>query len=371
MNRRELLRISGVTIVVASAGTYLLSDKTNFLRSDFEDDSIVKISFQPGENEILYLASLAPSGHNTQPWLVHYIEPYHWIIGNDKSKWLPAVDPSQRETVLSIGAFIQNLEFAANNAGYSCSFNLLAETNKDRDLVEVRLQKTLGVRNYDTQKLLKRRTVRSGYLTETLRKEDSAYLLSGESDYTHFIPHGSKEYKWLNEQTIEANRLQANCNAAQKELSEWIRFSSKEAEKHCDGLTTAGMELDGIAGWYLRNFYDQENVMDNKFRDQGIDKVKKQVSQSAGWLIITSKENSVATLIETGKRFQRIFLKVRDRNVAIHPMTQILEEGETKTQVNASIGISGEIQFILRLGYLKNYPDPVTLRRPVNLFVLK
>ena len=66
MNRREFLRISGVTIVVASAGTYLLSDKTNFLRSDFEDDSIVKFSFQPGEKEILYLASLAPSGHNTQ-----------------------------------------------------------------------------------------------------------------------------------------------------------------------------------------------------------------------------------------------------------------------------------------------------------------
>jgi len=370
MNRSEFLRISGVTIVVASAGTYLLSDKTNFLRSDFEDDSIVNFSFQPGEKEILYLASLAPSGHNTQPWLVHYIEPYHWIIGNDKSKWLPAVDPSQRETVLSIGAFIQNLEFAANYTGYTCEFKLLAATNQDTDLLEVRLQKTAGVPNYDTQKLLKRRTVRSGYLTATLKKEDSAYLLSGENDYTHFIPNGSKEYKWLNEQTIEANRIQAYRNAAQQELSEWIRFSSREAEKHCDGLTTAGMELDGIAGWYLRNFYKQKDVMKNKFREQGIDKVKKQVSQSAGWLIITSKDNSVETLIETGKRFERIFLKVRDRNVAIHPMTQILEEGKTQKQVSASIGLSDEIQFILRLGYLKNYPDPVTLRRPVNLFVI-
>jgi hypothetical protein len=103
-----------------------------------------------------------------------------------------------------------------------------------------------------------------------------------------------------------------------------------------------------------------------KFREQGIDKVKKQVSQSAGWLIITSKENTVATLLETGKRFQRMFLKVRDKNIAIHPMTQILEETETKNQSNKSIGINDEIQFILRIGYLKNYPEPVTLRRSVN-----
>ncbi len=131
------------------------------------------------------------------------------------------------------------------------------------------------------------------------------------------------------------------------------------------------MELDGIPGWILRNFYKQEDVLKKKFREQGIDKVKKQVSQSAGWLIITSKENTVATLLETGKRFQRMFLKVRDKNIAIHPMTQILEETETKNQSNKSIGINDEIQFILRMGYLKNYPEPVTLRRSVNWFVKK
>ncbi|MCI3936293.1 hypothetical protein MQX03_03730 [Chryseobacterium aahli] len=32
------------------------------------------------EKEILILASLAPSGHNTQPWFVKYHEPFHWTI---------------------------------------------------------------------------------------------------------------------------------------------------------------------------------------------------------------------------------------------------------------------------------------------------
>jgi hypothetical protein len=208
-------------------------------------------------------------------------------------------------------------------------------------------------------------------LNDALKKEDTAYLLDNETDFFHFIPNSSKEYNWLNEQTIAANRIQTYRDAAQKELSEWIRFSGNEARKHCDGLTTAGMELDGIPAWMLRNFYKQEDVMKNKFREQGIEKVKKQVSQSAGWLMITSKDHSVSTLLETGKRFQRMFLKVRDKSIAIHPMTQILEETATKNQVNTAIGISDEIQFILRLGYLKNYPQPVTLRRPVNWFVKK
>jgi hypothetical protein len=371
MNRRKFLGIAGVTMVVAGGATYLFSDKNNFERSDIEDAGSNGFSFQPDEKEILYMASLAPSGHNTQPWFVKYIEPYHWIIGNDKRKWLPAVDPTQRETMLSIGAFMQNLEFAANNAGYSCQFTLLALTNQDENILDVRLQKSTTAIKYDINKIKNRRTVRSGYLNAVLKKEDAAYLLGNETDFTHFIPNSSKEYNWLNEQTIEANRLQAYRDAAQKELSEWIRFSSNEAKKYCDGLTTAGMELGGIPGWILRNFYKQKDVMTNKFREQGLDKVRKQVSQSAGWLIITSKGDSVATLLETGQRLQRIFLKVRDKNIAIHPMTQILEEAATKKKVNAAMGISDEIQFILRLGYLTKYPDPVTLRRPVNWFVKK
>ena len=109
--------------------------------------------------------------------------------------------------------------------------------------------------------------------------------------------------------------------------------------------------------------------MKKGFREQSINKVIEQVSQSAGWLLITSKDNSVATLLETGKRMQRMFLKVRERNIAIHPMTQILEESSTCKTVNQSIGISDNIQFILRTGYIKNYPEPVSLRRAVERFV--
>lgn len=369
MNRRNFIAIAGTTIVVAGGVYYLSTDKSNFVRADIKDDSSGNIPLKDDERAILYLASLAPSGHNTQPWFVKYIEPYHWIIGNDKSKWLLGVDPTQRETMLSIGAFLQNVEYAASQSGYACQFTLLATTNQDENMVEVKLTNAINSIKYDIQKIKQRRTVRSNYLSDILKKEDIAYLANDEPDFIHYIPNSSKEHQWLNEQTIEANRIQAYRDDAEKELADWIRFSSKDAKAHCDGLTMASMEIEGITAWYLRNFYGKAYVMKNSFREKSIDSVKEQVAKSAGWLLITSKDNSVATLLETGKRLQRLLLKIRERNIAIHPMTQILEEPATRQLLHSSIGINDNVQFILRTGYVKNYPQPVSLRRPVDWFV--
>lgn len=368
MKRGTFLKIAGGTLLAAGGIGYLASDKRNFTREENKISS-GKSLLQPDEQSILYLASLAPSGHNTQPWFVKYVEPYNWVIGNDKTKWLPAVDPTQRETILSIGAFIQNLELAASHYGYTCQFDLLAQSNQDENIISAKLAKSSNELDFDVSKIKMRRTVRSSYLSERLRKEDIDFLLQPERDYFHFIPKETKEYDWLNEQTIEANRSQSYRDEAQKELAAWIRFSSNDAQKYNDGLTTASMEIEGIPSWILRNFYEEADVMKNSFREQSIDKVRKQVAQSGGWLLITSKNNSVATLLETGRKMQRLFLQVREKNIALHPMTQILEESTTSQILNQSMGIQDNVQFILRMGYLKNYPEPVSLRRLTDSFV--
>jgi nitroreductase len=369
MNRRKFFSITGGLIAIGSTGTYLLSDKTAYTRNDLPATYKAGMQLSKDEYEILQLASLAPSGHNTQPWFIKYLEPYHWVVCNDKTKWLPAVDPTQRETILSIGAFIQTLEYAANSLGYVCEFSLLALTAQDVDVMDVKLKKQPGTSSFDKEKIKLRRTVRSGYQNEMLKPDDVSFLLKEENEYMVYLPNNSKQHLWLNEQTIEANRIQTWREDAQKELAHWMRFSSKDAKKHQDGLTTASMEVDGIAGWILRNFYDAENVLSQKFREQGLDKVKEQVSSSAGWIIIKSNDSSVENLLEAGHRMQRLFLKVRERGIAIHPMTQIMEEKPFNEQVNAALGITDTVQFVLRTGYVANYPQPVSLRRPVEMIL--
>jgi nitroreductase len=369
MKRKKFIGIAGGTTVAAGTTAYLLSDKNNLSRADIKSVDSNGEMLKPDEKEILFRASLAPSGHNTQPWFVQYLEPYHWIIGNDRRKWLPAVDPAQRETMLSIGAFLQNLDYAAAAFGYACDWNLLATTNQDDRVMAVKLLKETSKKAFDIAKIKSRRTVRSNFLSEVLKPEDLKSLFNAEPEFIHYLPATSKESQLINEQTIAANRLQAYRDPAQQELADWIRFSSKDADQYRDGLTTASMEIEGISGWVVRNFYDKDNVMKKDFRERGIDQIKKEVSASAGWILITSKDNSVAALLETGRRMQRLFLKVREKGIAIHPMTQILEESSTQQTLNQSIGINETIQFILRTGYVKDYPPPVSLRRPVDWFL--
>ena len=367
MNKREFIRIAVGGTIATGTIAYSLSDKRNLSRADIRPADQPNSILNPDEKEILILASLAPSGHNTQPWFVQYIEPYHWIIGNDRTKWLPAVDPTQRETMLSIGAFIQNLEYAAISFGYVCHWNLIAITNQNDRVIEVSLTKESTKNTFDIENIKTRRTVRSNFLSENLKKEDLAYLV--DSDFIHYLPATSQASQFINEQTIEANRLQAYRDPAQRELADWIRFSSQDANIHRDGLTTAGMEIEGFSGWVVRNFYGKESVMKSDFRERGIDQIRQEVSESAGWILITSKDNSVATLLETGRQMQRLFLKVREKSIALHPMTQILEEASTQKQLNSAVGINNPIQFILRTGYVNDYPPPVSLRRPVDEFV--
>jgi hypothetical protein len=365
MNKRKFIGIA----IAMGAMTYLFSDKRNFSRADIEPENYRNSKLNPDEKEILFLASLAPSGHNTQPWFVQYLEPYRWIIGNDRTKWLPAVDPTQRETLLSIGAFIQNLDYAAGSFGYVCEWILLAATNQDDRVMEVKLSKSTSVKAFDITKIKNRRTIRSGFLSDVLKPEDIKDLVDSEPEFIHYLPSKSKASQFINEQTIEANQLQTDRDPAQQELADWIRFSNRDAEKHRDGLTTASMEIEGGAGWVVRNFYGRDSVMKQDFRSRGIDQIKQEVATSAGWILITSKENSVTALLETGRRMQRLFLKVREKSIAIHPMTQILEEASTRKILNQSIGINEPIQFILRTGYVNNYPLPVSLRRPVDGFL--
>jgi hypothetical protein len=159
MNKRKFIGIAIGGTIAGGAITYLFSDKRNFSRADIKPTDDRSSPLKPDEQAILYLASLAPSGHNTQPWFVQYLEPYHWIIGNDRAKWLPAVDPTQRETMLSIGAFIQNLEYAAGDLGYVCDWNLLAATNQADRVMDVKLRKAASAKAFDIAKIKNRRTV--------------------------------------------------------------------------------------------------------------------------------------------------------------------------------------------------------------------
>jgi nitroreductase len=318
--------------------------------------------------EILYYASLAPSGHNAQPWYVRVADENTWIIGSDPQYWLPAVDPENREALLSIGAFAENLSIAAGAKGYETVMEIMTDNPLDEQVIKVSLQKS-NPRGYPLERLVARRKVKNGHRPTELKGDDVKFLSESLEDHLFYFPRESDHAKCITEGTIEAFRAQAYRDDAQAELAEWIRFSNREAKAHRNGMTTESMEIAGLAGWYVRNFMDKADVMKKSFREQGIKGMTEAAHEGAGWLIITSKGKGVADLIEAGRRFERMWLLARERMIAIHPMTQMLEEKMWRDEVASQHGPEIIPQFILRVGYLDTYPDPVSLRKPVSWFL--
>ena len=369
-SRRDVLQSAGAVVLVGGS-IPLLSGCAGLKRIDIKQKDVAAAGLKQDELRILELASLAPSGHNTQPWGIKMIEPHTWIITSDEQRWLAAVDPDQRETLLSIGAFIENLVLAAECYGYEIDLKLLAKTTKNTDIAKVNLNKinSHSPNNKLVERIKRRRVVRKGYLAKEIGQNDLRYIINDDSARFHYVPPHSEQGRYLSEGTIEANRQQAYRNEAQEELAKWIRWSNGEAKRFRDGLTPEGMEITGLAGWYVRHFYRRENVLTKGFREATVKHVIEQVGAQGGWLVMTSEESTVANLLETGRLFQQMFLRVRDRMIAVHPMTQMLEETQWKDSVAEQLGLAGRVQFILRVGYVETYPDPVTLRRPVSWFV--
>jgi len=319
-------------------------------------------------HDMLWYASLAASSHNCQPWHVRISGSYEFFVECDPDRLLPAVDPENREAVLSIGAFIENFVTAAADSGYHADVKIVAANNTDRTIARIRLSKAEPV-NYPMKRLLKRRTIRSGLKSVKLSPDDIDALTLAAPGKIFYFPLGSDHASCIKKAAVKSFRIQAARDNAMQELAEWVRFRPGEVQEHRDGLSVEGMEISGIAGWFIKKFMGPEDVMKPSFIKKSVQKISQQAGQGAGWIIIACSNESVEALIESGRIFQRIALKAVDMKLGIHPMTQCLEEEYGRKKIAANHDKSLVPQFILRVGYVDRYPEPVSARRPVEWFV--
>src|SRR5215831_5755733 len=110
-------------------------------------------------------------------------------------------------------------------------------------------------------------------------------------------------------------------------------------------------------------------VLGKTFRRRSLDRVRQQLASYGGWVVITSADEEVPSLIDAGRRCERMWLHARPCSIAVHPMSQVLEEAPLKDQIMQDLGLPGRAQFVLRVGYVSAYPNPVSLRMPVSWFL--
>jgi hypothetical protein len=365
MTRREFTAAAGASALALAAGA---APRPAAASDDLRGGGRVGQPLGPEEERILALASLAPNGHNTQPWAVRVKARDRWTVGVDPERRLPAVDPSDRETVISLGTFLENLVVGARALGREVAMEVLSERRDAAELYEVRLSPRPAEDGDAVARIEARRTLRKGYRSDPLAAADRDAVLAAAGPAA-FFPAGTREARWLREAAVESFTFQSWRDAAQRELQKWIRFAPEEVRRRRDGLNPRTMEAGLFARFYMEHFMDASSVMTKGFRERGVEMLAEQAREGAGFLVLWSRDDSVPALLDAGRRWERVALMLRERKLAMAPMSQMLEEEGWREKVRAETGAGGSPQAVLRVGALDGLPPPVSPRRPLAGFV--
>lgn len=369
ITRKEFIKKSALTggVLAASAVPGIKIISSGILAREQEDNFL-----SPHDKRTLKIiksATRAPSGHNTQPWTIKIVSKNELAIGWDRTRSLPMVDPENRELLLSIGAFCEALKISAGNEGLDSKIKITGDTPFSPELARIKFIESEKSSLY-SEELQKRRTIKKGILNRNIEKADLQEITYGTGSGIHAINRGSAEASFIEETVLESNIIQTERDEAQMELASWIRWKDEDVEKYANGLSPAGMEIEGIGAWYVKTFFNTETVMSRSFRDSTIDQIKKHLSSYGSWIIVTSKKEDCSSLINTGRDFLKLSLNSVNKKISLHPMTQPLEEKGFEDELRKRLGINDNIQFILRCGYVDRYPLPVTKRMAPGRIIL-
>ncbi|MCY7358331.1 MAG: hypothetical protein LH609_12905 [Rudanella sp.] len=363
MNRQQFLMITGGAIVVGGVTYYLLNDKLNATAAASQQTDISKLKLTPDEREMLSLATLAPSGHNTQPWKFS-VEPNTIRIYPDFTRRVPAVDPDDRELWISLGGVLENLLIAAQHAGYETETDYMLDGTAE-DHIAVRLKKA-GIRP-DSQSVLfgaipLRQCTRNEYdqkpvPTADLNKLETAATGAG---VTPMLFTGAAAIEPMLEYVNAGNDRQMTDDAFKSELTEWIRFSNGEADEKMDGLASRVMGNPSLPRWLAQLFIGiilnpkSENKKDDGF-----------MRSSSGLMLFVSQKNDRAAWIETGRAYERFALLSTAMNIKNAFMNQPCEVPELRAQVQSNLTLNGAFpQLLARFGHSPAMPR--SLRRPLS-----
>ena len=167
--RRDVVKGLGGTALAVGAVPLLLASRASGPATDLRAPG--GTGLEPRLADALHHASLAPSGHNAQPWAVQVSGPGRLRLGTARERWLPAVDPENRETLLSLGCFLENFAVAARAHGLDPDVWVAGTSASDPEILEVALRE-VRPQPFPLERIRRRRTVRGDHLPRELTRED-------------------------------------------------------------------------------------------------------------------------------------------------------------------------------------------------------
>lgn len=306
-------------------------------------------------------AILAPNPHNRQPWVIRLIGEDEAEISCDLEKRLPVTDPFDRQITIGFGTFLEVARIAASERGYAMETERFPDGEAhprldERPVARVRFAKVEGAeRDHLYSAIIQRRSNKEVY--DLARKVRAIQLETITLDGGAFS--ADPEFvAQLRTQILKAIEIEMTTPGPYMESVDLMRIGHKKVDANPDGIDLSGPMVEaGIVTGQI----DREQLADRNSQAFaiGLEQMRETYGSVPALIWITTPGNSRADQLEAGRLYVRANLQATILGLAMHPMSQSLQEYQEVAgpyrDVRALLGAQeGErIQMLARVGYGK------------------
>ena len=312
-------------------------------------------------NNIIHYATLAPSGHNTQPW-TYSVNNNIVRIYPDFSKRLPIVDPDDHALYISLGCALENLVIAANYNGYSTSVEYFS-TDEKEECIKIELCRETVRFDFDLfTSISKRQSTRCPYNGQAIPEKDLESLskISKQDDVSFVVFDKDDEIEPIIEFVREATMIQFGNKLFVNELIDWIRFSKKKTLKYRDGLNPLSMGFPFVPNLLGKIIIKTFNSPLSEAK-----KCEQLIRGSSALVMFIAHKDEKHNWVNVGRSLQRVILKATSLGIKNAHINMPCEEFSVRNKLKKFLGLE-EAQpiLLLRIGYAKAMPG--SFRKPIG-----
>lgn len=331
--------------------------------AEWEIDARQYPAGSPSQERMRFLlgyAILAPSGHNTQPWLFRLLPNGVELIA-DRTRGLPVVDPYDRALIISCGAALGHLRTAVRFFGEEPTIALLPDKN-DPDLL-ARMTFAGARESFLSdaalfQAITLRRTTRKTFFDEALPADLAGDLLAAAASERCEVAIISEieRKRAVASLVAEGDRVQMSNPAFRRELASWVH-SRRAASR--DGMSGAAFGMPDVlspVGALVIRTFDMGNRQ--AATDEAI------ATGSPALLVLATPGDDAENWLHAGMALSSILLAVTAAGWTSAYLNQPVETDQLRPQLGAVAGLGGHPQLLLRIGRAEAIEPAV--RRPVS-----
>jgi nitroreductase len=327
----------------------------NDVRSAETECMDISVDIMPIVAEV---AGLAPSVHNTQPWLLvavgHTLE-----VRADIDRQLSYLDPSSRQLHMSCGVAVEFARLAVRSLGYDAVVRLLPSADPTL-LATITIgrasQPTAAERRW-VEAIPRRYTDRGAYDDIALAAGVVAAASDAAADRGAWLRVLDRPGDRVAATMLlsEAGEIEAAEPRYRQELDRWRRLT--QADDGIPDAATGWDRPDTVTDVPLRDFTGEATP-----RSPGTE-TPPHVERDT-LLLLGSDDDTPVGWLRSGRALGLVLLVLTDAGVATQPLGPVTDVLATRTRLQHELGLVGHPQLLLRAGY--GHGRPRAGRRSVD-----